>query len=298
MNDSQHLTDRTLFPVSSLPENESVKRAAKLNTQTRILTTYRSHQRKTMELIAGAARNLRPASQRTISVLGAGNCMDLDLKQLTEMFDKVALLDLDREAVESGIRGIDWPLASPVRIVAPIDLAMPLAETTLSHISDSETVIRLCEELMAPLQSLPVEPADVVVSTCVLSQILSSLNHLVSESHAQFLPLLQAVRRGHIVRMLQLLKPGGRGVLITDLVSSETTPALLSAKESELPSLLADALTRGNFFSGLHPGVMLQDFGTCAEIALSIANPSLAPPWCWQMGPRTYAVYAVSFHRR
>jgi hypothetical protein len=148
------------------------------------------------------------------------------------------------------------------------------------------------------LAVMPVEAADVVVSTCVLSQMLSAMTNLVTDKHPQFLPLIQAVRRGHLVRMLQLLKPGGRGILISDLVSSETTPALTSMSEDNLPKLLAQALAAGNFFSGLHPGVMLQDFGTAPGIASSVDSPSMTAPWRWQMGPRTYAVYAITFQKK
>jgi hypothetical protein len=145
---------------------------------------------------------------------------------------------------------------------------------------------------------MPVEAADVVVSTCVLSQMLSAMTNLVTDKHPQFLPLIQAVRRGHLVRMLQLLKSGGRGILVSDLVSSETTPQLTSISEASLPQLLAQSLATGNFFSGLHPGVMLQDLGTAPGIASFIESPVMTAPWRWQMGPRTYAVYAITFRKK
>jgi hypothetical protein len=299
MSKFEHSPDEVSNSASEpLLESPAAKRAATLNSQTRGLPTYGQHRQKTMELISLAVREFSGQAERTVSVLGAGNCMDLDLKQLTSLFPNVNLLDLDRKAVESGVSEVEGLLSSQQKIVAPIDLASPLATTTASDLSDAAAITQFCQQLASPLAFIAVEAADVVVSTCVLSQILSALSHLVTEDHPQFLPLIQALRRGHLVRMLQLLKPGGRGILISDLVSSETTPELTSIDNAGLPNLLAQALATGNFFSGLHPGVMLQDLTTAPDISPSVESPVMMSPWRWQMGPRTYAVYAITFRKK
>lgn len=284
--------------MDPLLESPIAKRAATLNAQTRVLQTYEQHRQKTMELVSLAAAELSGVAERTVSVLGAGNCMDLDLQQLATLFHKVTLLDVDRRAVESGVNAVESLQTSRVEIRAPIDLAFPLATTQAAALSGTDSIAQFCKQLESPLATLSVAPADVVVSTCVLSQILSVLTNLVADKHPQFLSLIQAVRRGHLVRMLQLLKPGGRGILISDLVSSETTPSLSSIDSVSLPKLLAQALATGNFFSGLHPGIMLQDLETGLNIAPYIESPVMVAPWRWQMGPRTYAVYAITFRKR
>jgi hypothetical protein len=284
--------------MDPLLESPIAKRAATLNAQTRVLQTYEQHRQKTMELVSLAAAELSGVAERTVSVLGAGNCMDLDLQQLATLFHKVTLLDVDRRAVESGVNAVESLQTSRVEILAPIDLAFPLATTQAAALSGTDSIAQFCKQLESPLATLSVAPADVVVSTCVLSQILSVLTNLVADKHPQFLSLIQAVRRGHLVRMLQLLKPGGRGILISDLVSSETTPSLSSIDSVSLPKLLAQALATGNFFSGLHPGIMLQDLETGLNIAPYIESPVMVAPWRWQMGPRTYAVYAITFRKR
>jgi hypothetical protein len=284
--------------MDPLLESPIAKRAATLNAQTRVLQTYEQHRQKTMELVSLAAAELSGVAERTVSVLGAGNCMDLDLQQLAMLFHKVTLLDVDRRAVESGVNAVESLQTSRVEILAPIDLAFPLATTQAAALSGTDSIAQFCKQLESPLATLSVAPADVVVSTCVLSQILSVLTNLVADKHPQFLSLIQAVRRGHLVRMLQLLKPGGRGILISDLVSSETTPSLSSIDSVSLPKLLAQALATGNFFSGLHPGIMLQDLETGLNIAPYIESPVMVAPWRWQMGPRTYAVYAITFRKR
>jgi hypothetical protein len=299
MSKFEHSPDEVVTGTKdSLTETPVAKRAATLNAQTRVLQTYEQHRQKTMELVSLAAAELIGVAERTVSVLGAGNCMDLDLQQLATLFHKVTLLDLDREAVESGVNVAESLQTSRVQIVAPVDLASPLATTTAASWSGADSIAQLCQQLANPLAVLPVAPADVVVSTSVLSQILSGLTQSVTDKHPQFLSLIQAVRRGHLVRMLQLLKPGGRGILISDFVSSETTPGLPSIDDASLPKLLAQALATGNFFSGLHPGVMLQDLGTAPGVASSVDSPVMTAPWRWQMGPRTYAVYAITFRKK
>ena len=299
MSNSERLSEEVpAGEINRLLDSPTARRAVTLNGQTKVLQTYGLHRQKTMELISLAAAEFSGVAERSVSVLGAGNCMDLDLRQLTTLFHRVRLLDLDREAVESGVNSVECHGGSRPQIVAPIDLASPLAITTEMTLSEIDSIAQLCQQLVNPFATLPVEPADVVVSTCVLSQVLSALTHLVTEEHPQFLPLIQAVRRGHLVRMMQLLKSGGRGILISDLVSSDTTPALNSIGEESLPRLLAQALAAGNFFSGLHPGVMLQDLRACSMIAPLIESPIMTAPWRWQMGPRTYAVYAITFRKR
>ena len=70
------------------------------------------------------------------------------------------------------------------------------------------------EQLAHTLSVPPTEPTDVVVSACVLSQIIESLAPLIPADHPAFLDFLQALRRGHLRRMLQLLKPNGCGVCV------------------------------------------------------------------------------------
>src|ERR1043166_2958493 len=58
-----------------------------------------AHRRKLHALIAAA--NSPPGSR--LCVLGAGNCNDIDLRLLERGFAEIHLVDLDRDAIESGI---------------------------------------------------------------------------------------------------------------------------------------------------------------------------------------------------
>lgn len=285
-----------------ISDSPAALRAAERNVQTCRLQTYGSHRQHTMSLLRAAADKLSGNAQ-SIAVLGAGNCLDLDVRELTTRFRTIQLLDLDRNALEHGVAAqasvelstTNNPPASEINFIAPIDLAAPLAELEPGDLAGEGNADTVCGLLRSPFRTTPCAPADIVVSTCVLSQMIEALANTAGERHPHFLQLLQSVRRGHLCRMLQLLRPGGRGLFISDLVSSESAPELSQVTAADLPGLLAECLSAGNFFSGLNPGVILQDLNTCPEIAPRCQDVEIHPPWLWQMGPRTYAVYAITF---
>jgi hypothetical protein len=273
-------------------------RQVERNLQTRGLTeSFASHRTHMMEFIRGAALLLPvPVNeQRSLTILGAGNCLDIDLQNLCELFSAIRLIDIDRSAVEFAVAR--QAVADRVQITAPLDLADPL-NRFLSTAGPTTDVASVLEVLSQPFSQLPAEPADLVVSACVLSQILESLAPRISQSRPGFEPLIQALRRGHLRRMLQLLKSDGYGLFVSDLVSSETVPELATCTDAELPSVVKRSLNDRNFFSGLNPAVVLSDLQQELSTAESQSfTLKIFPPWKWQMGPRVYAVYAILFSR-
>ena len=69
----------------------------------------------------------------------------------------------------------------------------------------------------------------------------------------------QIIDNDRRVHLLRLTAAGGRTLLITDLVSSDTVPQLAKALPAELPKLMLQCLQSGNFFSGLYPAVVQHD---------------------------------------
>ena len=233
----------------------------------------------------------------TITVIGAGNCQDIDLAALAMSFREVRLIDLDAVALEAAVSRLAGRHSSQIRVYAPIDIAAPLM--SLSGFGSLDTAQRF--EFLSAVESaempdsLPV--SDVVVSTCLLSQLLDSASHIVPPESPDFLPVIQAVRRGHLLRLLRLTAPAGRVLLITDLVSSDTVPELAKTLSAELPKLMFQCLQSGNFFSGLNPAVVqhdIQHIPSCIELCTS---SRILPPWHWHLGPRSFAVYAVEMER-
>ena len=119
----------------------------------------------------------------------------------------------------------------------------------------------------------------------------------MSENHPRFLELVQLVRRRHLEMLAELVAPGGAGLLITDLVSSDSAPQILTEQEVALPALVAQLIHQQNFFTGLNPAVLLQLLATEPRLKEKVREIEAIYPWRWKLGPRTYAVYAIRFRR-
>ena len=140
---------------------------------------------------------------------------------------------------------------------------------------------------------------DVVVSCCVLTQLIALPVDALGDKHPDLTRVALAVRTGHLRLMARLLRPGGHAVLLTDVVSSDTTPSLVRAADGSLPQILAQAVADGNFFTGVNPLALLAVFSSDAWLRGNVVVGELLGPWAWRVGPdRTYLVVAVPFTRR
>jgi hypothetical protein len=238
------------------------------NRETQDQPSFASHRQHVMRLILDAAagtsvrRSTSAQSDKwpTMTVIGAGNCQDIDLTTLAVAFSEIRLIDIDAVAVACAVSRLPADVTSQIRIFAPIDIAAPL---------------------MSVAAFVSLDPAQ---RAAVLAAVESA-------------EMPERVRRGHLLRLLSLTAPGGRVLLITDLVSSDTVQELAKTLSAELPKLMFQCLQSGNFFSGLNPAVVqhdIQHIQACVELCLS---SRILPPWLWHLGARSYAVYAVEMVR-
>ena len=275
------------------------------NQQTRDQPSFATHRAHVMRLIAAAAVDVLPRrpdntshiQQLTISIVGAGNCQDIDLNVLAELFTEIRLIDIDAAAVNLVVSKCPPGVAARIRVFTPIDIAAPLLSDAAAIMISSESRDAFLSALQTPsvIDKIPV--SNVVVSACTLSQLIDTASQIVSPDAPEFLSLIQAVRRGHLTRLLDLTTAGGRALLITDFVSSDTVPALNQTSPTELAKLMFQCLQTGNFFSGLSPAVMQHDLQTITALVQRCAAFQIQPPWQWQLGPRSFAVYAVDMLR-
>lgn len=240
----------------------------------------------------------------SLTVLGAGNCNDLNLNQLAEAFKTVRLVDVDRASVEDGvIRQRHVPGGSSFSIdEADLSGIFPTL-AALNEAEISEGQIQKLTELAEDAQpeNLPA-PADVVISTGLITQLVEATIKTVGTTHAvdsgsPGVQLIQAVRRRHLRLLSELTQPGGTAILITEVVSSDTAPEICHTPVARLPKVLAGCLAAGNFFTGLHPGILFSELSS-KEFAPEFASVQAAAPWLWQFTARTYAVVAFVAQRR
>jgi hypothetical protein len=234
-------------------------------------------------------------------VLGAGNCNDLDLPRLLDAFENIHLIDLDGESLAWGVG--HQAVVGDARLVlhAGGDLS-GIADAVAgwspaSPPTDRELDDFVARAAIAPLPDLPGLCA-VVASVCLLTQMLEPIINGLTPQHLRFLDLLGTVRRRHLQLLAELCAPGGTVVLVTDIVSSTTCPELPTISESELADFVGRQIQQHNFFTGVNPFVLRQLLETDTAVAPLVSDVRLSLPWRWQLGPRTYAVVALTARRR
>jgi hypothetical protein len=226
---------------------------------------FAAHRRRVTELILGH-RTGRPASR--LVVLGAGNCNDLELGRLLADFVEVDLVDIDAEALAGAVARQRMTPGARLRLHGGVDLT----EATPDQIG------RLSQ-------------ADVVVSTTLLTQLID----LAAAAGATGSELL-TVRDHHLRLISDLVAPRGVGMLVTDVVSSDTCPALRDTGIDGLGPLLVDCVNAGNFFTGANPFAIERRLRTDPDLRLD--RIGMAPPWRWDLGDRSYLVSALAFRKQ
>jgi hypothetical protein len=214
--------------------------------------------------------HLTQSAGGSLAVWGAGNCNDLDLAALLGHYDRITLLDLDLKAIASGIG------------------KQGLADTSRIEPIQADAVN------WATLDPGTLDQFDTVASLGILSQILhyAQIDHEAA-SGATWADL-ESLRSGHVQLLLRMTKAGGGSLLFNDFLSSDTCPLLLQCDEFAIASLVEQALSQRNFFTGLNPLAVEQLLRNDPGLRSMIAESHLSLPWRWHFGPRK--CYAVCLH--
>lgn len=235
-----------------------------------------------------------------LCILGAGNCNDLDLMTLIQSHQDIHLVDIDMDALAQGVAKQNLADHIHIHLHGGIDLTGMI--DPMSHWSPNstltETDIAACLDTSTRcLEQLP-GPFEVVASTCLLSQLIKIVVDTIGENHPQFVDVIQVIRLGHLRLLMQLMVPGGLGVLITDVVSSDSYPPLASVPAQNLSQVLVQLVRQGNFFYGVNPAAIVNLFRQDAVLNQQVASLEPVGPWRWNFGPRHYAVIAVKLQKR
>ncbi len=209
---------------------------------------YATHRARLMGLIRGAGQD----GPGRLCIAGAGNCNDLDLAGLARGFREIHLVDLDETAIRR---------ADDARLGRLIQAAEEGTDPGVGH------------------------DFDVVVSAGVLSQLLESVAHRLGEDHARMADLVAAIRNGHIRTLLRTLRPGGRLILATEVMSTQEAPAIAAAPEEAWPALLSDAIWRGEVLTGMSPPALVSWLVATRPEGARLVAPGIVGPWRWQQSP-------------
>ncbi|NND97979.1 MAG: hypothetical protein HKN47_11685 [Pirellulaceae bacterium] len=262
--------------------------------------SYAQHRREVTRIVMDAGKCDSP--DRTLAILGAGNGNDLDLESLATRYRSITLIDLDAAAVHHCLSNLSALVRKQIDVIAPLDLSGILDDLAKispgnSALTDDAVDVNVGELItrasQVPITDLP--SWDVVVSTCLISQIMDSIHQHIPPSHPRSAEVVLAAREGHLRLLSRLTRPGGVSILITDVVSSDTLPELPLVDSSRLTEVLSAAISARNFFTGLNPVVLINKLS--AQSDPTIRSTVTHPPWRWNLGDRCYAVVAIQADR-
>ena len=252
--------------------------------------TYRNHR----DIVTGFIRSSASANAETLCVLGAGHCRDIELNELAARFSNITLVDLNESDVMGGLKNQNLDLGGRLEVIGGLDLCGVFNALCDVRDHQKEETLESIIHRASTYVPKPLGVYDCIASTCVLSQLLFHATECVSERHPKFVDLLQTIRMRHIEIMLNCLKPGGNGLLVTDFVSTESLPELFET--TDLKQTLRTAVADKNFLHGLNPAVIDTVFQH-EKIKPQLKSIKITEPWRWAMPGRIYACFAIIFKK-
>ncbi|MCH2183375.1 MAG: hypothetical protein MK108_15355 [Mariniblastus sp.] len=248
------------------------------------------------EIVTSMVMSAVQRKQGDLCILGAGPCNDIELNPLIEHFHRLVLVDVDTASVKQGLARQGVLLDERQLQVAAVDMAgMKDQLDVYARYPTPELLEQLKEIAEQHVPQLETGKFSVVASTCMLSQLMFKAYECVAERNEDFGHLLFNIRKRHIEVMLDLLCPGGVGLLITDFVSSESLPEILTTEQLE--PVLRKGIAEKNFFHGMNPQMIQQTFRAPA-VDEQLDSLEITSPWRWPTSRRVYACLAFKFQKK
>jgi hypothetical protein len=280
-------------PVGS----KALRSQAKANRSTRDhWTWFASHRAEIQKLVLPGIGE--PGGR--LCVLGAGNCNDVDLQALAGAFREVHLVDIDREALAQAVARQGVAADRSVRLHGGLDLT-GIAELFASWEKRPPVEAEVREATARATGTVVPDvggPFDVVLSPCLLSQLVGYADVVLGRRLSCRRELLVAQRTRHLRTVSDLLAPGGTAVVVCDVASSTGHPELHDMHRDKLGDYLERLTYTDRGFDGLSPAAMRGALRSDPLIAPLLGPVQQVAPWLWRLGPkRAFLVYALRFRR-
>jgi hypothetical protein len=209
-----------------------------------------------------------------LCVLGAGNGDDLDLPALVRKFGSVDLVDIDGAALTRSIARLPDPERKCLVPHGGIDLAGYLHEVDAWEKSVpglGELLEQATETADSMVSAVGSGPFDVVLSSCVLTQLWVPLKRTLVLSAGEWNRIFALMSFTHLLVMAKLTRPGGTAILATEVAAAPLKEPNLDV----LMTLLSE-----------HP-----------DLSRLVQSPRLAEPWVWTLDGKAAVTHAVIFDR-
>jgi hypothetical protein len=275
---------------------------AETRTNYKIYTNHREH---STSLILSQGQNGR------LLIVGAGNCNDVDLVRLSRQFSEIHLLDIDEDALSHGIKQQLGSKKSNITIHVQDVTQFKDTYNTIIEKPYNSTINRGIKALQTlSFPSLPKykEYFDVVVSQCMLSQLLAQICALrAKEKSKSKVRLIETISReiviAHLKELIAYLSKGCVGIVITDVVSNEGVGKISDKHMKEIlygcyHDKSSDIYGK-NIFGTNIVSIFADHKNNLDSLAqLEIHNPMNAPFWKWDFSEtRQYIVQSFVFKK-
>ena len=257
---------------------------------------YEGHRRHVMSLL----QNAKMSGKGRLCILGAGNCNDIDLSLLSRWYTELHLVDWDAFSMREGIKKQQISPES-VMLHSGIELTgvARYIERWKQMVPSNPEIDQVITLLSEPYDIKIGTSFDVVLSGSLLTQLIELPVALLGPLHPRTVEVALKIRAAHFRLMASLVTPGGTGLLVTELISSDTCEALDYYPKNRLPELYARLIKERNFFPGTNPHALIPALRADPLIAPRIEDVRLTDPWRWRIGPtRSFLSYGVVFKKR
>ena len=258
---------------------------------------YEGHRERQTRLVT---EGVPQGSGGRLCVLGAGNAYDLDLATLAEHFSEIHLVDIDDQALE-GARARQRPeVAQKLVLHAPVDLGGMFAKLEAwSRMEVTEEEMIAHPTRTAKAQAARLGTFDVVVSACVITQMQLSVLTALGDTHRLFDAVRHTLTLTHLHTLFELTAPGGRALLVTDVLASQNYRYLdRLGPDTNFLQILADVVAAERVIYIARPGLFHLLFREDHALARAATLSAPIAAWLWQNGPDArFLVYAMELRR-
>ena len=258
---------------------------------------FEAHRLKQTEVLLSCLNK----STKSVCVLGAGNCYDLNLDALVNQVESVHLVDIDREALTRARSKLHTKLRDKITLHAPVDVsgANKYLEDWRDMRVQAEDLMTFPEAAVESLLDKLGGQFDVVLSSCLLSQLQLVYRQVMGESHPLYQAGIVTLIITHFRLLLSLCKSGGRALFVSDVSSNDIAPLDQYQQGSSMLDPLTELGRTNQLFNYLEPQFLQTLNEQDPFLHAQIRSNNLLDAWLWKNGPlRTFLVYAMELERR
>jgi len=241
-----------------------------------------------------------PGARQRLCVLGAGNCFDLDLADLSRLYGEIHLVDIDEAALERAYERQPPSVRARIACHGPVDLS-GLVETLdrwrMGRVDPAELMnhpAKTCEAVASRLSG----PFDVVLSSCLLTQLQWAALNVLSSTHPLFLAVCEILTLTHLRTLATLTTPGGRAILATDLATNQTCPLERIVLDRDPRDLLQELVETDQIIDIANPRKLSLTITIDPLLKRTVRASGPIDVWLWHNGPKDlFLVYAIELQR-